>query len=151
MKNAHLLIRRVPYEEPHHLQLEISASNGILVGQTDIYCNASDLAEIGRALKKFPRFVGDQYKHEYGSSDPKDRNYRHFVLRAYTVGSWGQCALQISIDLNQQEPDEGICQFSIEAEPASLNRLGGLLIEFGQLRHRELLWIPNSDECDLFE
>ena len=151
MSNSYLTIRRIPYEEPHLLQLEITASNGIFVGQTDIYCNTSSVAEIGGALKKFPKFVGDEFRHEYGSSDPKDRNYRHFVLRAYTVGSWGKCALQISINQNQHEPDEGICLFSIEAEPASLNRLGDLLIAFSKLQHLELMWVPNSEECALFE
>ena len=139
MSDSYFTIRRIPYEEPHHLQLEIAASNGIFVGQTDIYCNASDLAAIGRALKKFPRFVGDEFKREYGSPNAKDRNYRHFVLRAYTVGSWGKCALQISINCNQSEPDEGVCLFSIAAEAASLNRLGELFIAFGELRHLELM------------
>jgi hypothetical protein len=158
MNNAYLTVRRLPYEEPHHTQLEITASNGVFTGSTDIYCNVSDLSEIGKKLKAFPKTVPDEYKYEYGSSDPAARFYRHFVFRVYTVGSWGKCALQISINQNPSEPEEnqgeqegGVCLFSIPAEPASINRLGDLFITFGKLQHLEFKWVPDSDTNDLYE
>ena len=151
MNSAYLTVRRLPYEEPYDTQLEIIASNGVLYGSTDIYCNVSDLTEIGDALKAFPKSIPDEFKYEYGSSDPAMRFYHHFVLRVYTVGSWGKCALQISINQNQSEPEEGICLFSIPAEAASINRLGDLFVAFGKLQHLEFKWTPNSDDNELYE
>lgn len=142
MNESYLEIRRIPYEEPFHTQLEIAASNGSFFGRTDIYCNVSDLAEIGRALQIFPRSIPAEYKYEYGSNDPDVRFYRHFVLRVYTVGSRGRCALQISINNNESEPEEGTCLFSISAEPASINRLGNLFLEFSKLQNLEFKWFP---------
>ena len=151
MNSAYLIVRRLPYEEPYHTQLEIIASNGVFTGSTDIYCNVSDLSEIGGILQAFPKAIPDEYKYEYGSSDPAARFYRHFVFRAYTVGSWGKCALQVSINQNQSEPEEGICLFSIPAEPSSINRLGDLFVAFAKLQHLEFKWIPNSDENELYD
>jgi len=149
MNHEYLQVRRLPYEEPYHTQLEISASNGVFSGSTDIYCNVSDLAKIGCALQSFPKSIPDEYKYEYGSSDPAARSYCHFVLRVYTVGSWGHSALQISIKENLKEPEERICLFSIRSEPASINRLGDLFVAFSKLQHFEFKWMPNSDENEL--
>lgn len=152
MKNrSYLTVRRYPYEEPHHTQIEVIASNGDFTARTDFYCNVSELAAIGRALQKFPRTIGDEYKFEVGSSDPAARTYHHFVLRAYTIGSAGHCGLQISINQKQPEPDEGISCFSMKVEPASISRLGNLFLSFAELRHLEFRWIPNTDIAELHE
>jgi hypothetical protein len=106
-----LTVRRYPFEEPHNTHLEFLASNGTFTGATDIYCTVSDIAEIGRALKAFPANVGDEYKYEYGSPDPRANWASYFVLRAFTIDRAGRCALQFTINLNRAEPDEGACRF----------------------------------------
>lgn len=146
MTKAYIQIRRRPYEEPYHTQLEVAASNGAFSGFTDIYCGVKELGEIGRALRGFPKKIGDEYRYQYGSEDPSDRCYRYFVLRAYTVGPSGHCALQVIMNTNQKEPDEGICRFSIQAEPASVNRLGEAFEKFEELKHLELRWTPSAVE-----
>ncbi len=151
MNDSYLIVRRVPYEEPHHTQLEIVVSNGAFSGSTDIYCNVSDLADIGRVLQTFPKVVGDEYKYEYGSSDPDSNFYRNFIIRFYAVGSCGSCALQVEINQNQSEPNEGVCRFSLKAEPASINRLGDLFVAFSELQHLEFKWIPNTDFAELYK
>jgi hypothetical protein len=149
MKKAYLHIRRLPYEEPYHTQLAIEASNGIFSGATDIYVGVHELVEIGKALKTFPARIGDEYTFRYGSEEPAANFYRFFMLRAYTVGSRGDCGLQIIMNMNQREPGEGICKFSIRSEPAAVNRLGSALEIFGELRHLELRWAPT--ESGLFK
>ncbi len=139
-----LLIRRLPYEEPYHTQLEFIVSNGLLAVKVDIYCSVRDIADIGNALVTFPKEIGDQYVYEYGSEDPAAKFYRHLRLRAYTVGSVGHCALQFTVNLNQPQPDEGTTQFSLKADPAEINRLGELLVTFSQLKHLELQWSPRE-------
>jgi hypothetical protein len=64
MKAPFLIIRKYPYfEELSEIQLEITASNGMFSGNTDIYCSIEELAEIGTALKVFPVKVIYQYRY----------------------------------------------------------------------------------------
>jgi hypothetical protein len=151
MPRPFLTIQRFPYEEPYHTHIQLTASNGSFGGSVDFYCNVDDFGQIGTALANFPARVGDEYVYERGSEDPADRCYRYVRLRAYTVGRRGDCALQLSMNLNGSEPGEGICRFSIPVEAAALNRLGNLLVRFGELRHLELQWTPAPDGDGLFE
>jgi hypothetical protein len=144
-----LIVRRYPYEEPHHIHLEFVVSNGIFGGATDIYCNVEDLKEMGKALQNFPTEISDEYCYQYGSENPEDRFYRYFLIRVYTTDSVGHCAIQFAINKNSIEPNEGICRFSVQADAASLNRLGVLFEKFHELRHLEFRWSPN--EAELFE
>lgn len=151
MNSAYIIVRRHLYEEPYNTQLEILVSNGSFAGGTDIYCNVSDLREIGKRLLEFPKFIGDEYVYEYGSSDSARRVYRHLILRAYTLDRSGHCALQIEMNLNRDEPEEGACRFSMKCEPNSLVRLGELFIAFERLEHLEFKWVPNTDIAELYE
>jgi len=144
MRSPSLVVRRLPYEEPHHTQLEFTVSNGVFAGSTDIYCRVDEIADIGRSLRAFPSRVGDEYCYEYGSEEPSAKFYRHFVLRAYTIDGVGHSALQFAINLNQAEPEEGVCRFSMPVETASLNHLGELFLLFAELRHLELQWSPTG-------
>ena len=141
-----IVVRRHPYEEPYHIHLEFVVSNGNFGGSTDIYCGVEEIKELGKALQKFPATVGDDYRYEYGSEKPEDRFYRYFLLRAYTTDSVGHCAVQFIINQNSGEPDEGVCRFSIKAEPASINHLGVLFEKFSELRHLEFRWSPDDGE-----
>jgi hypothetical protein len=149
MLASYLIVRRYPYEEPFHIQLEFSASNGLFSGTTDIYCNADDLKKIGDRLKNFPIQVGDEFRYEYGSEDPAQRFHGYFLLRAYTTDSAGHCALQVKMNNNAREPHEGRCTFSIKAEAAAINRLGSLFLTFSRLEHLEFHW--NLEDQELFE
>lgn len=55
MKPIGIELIRYPYEEPYHLNLAFSATNGLFSGYLEYYCNADDLAEIGQALHTFPK------------------------------------------------------------------------------------------------
>lgn len=140
MADPFLTVRRRPYEEPYNTQLEFTVSNGVFGGRVDIYCNVDDLADIGRGLKDFSGKIGDEYRYEYGSESPAKRFYRYFLLRAYARDSLGHCAIQFAMNLNEVEPDEGICKLSIPAELMAINRLGTLFESFGKLQHVELRW-----------
>lgn len=137
-------IQRFAYADPDELHLNVSASNGSFGGAVDVYCNVEDLRLIGTGLEGFPVRVGDEFVHEFGFNS-------HLRLRAYTVGKRGECALQISMDVNGIEPGEGTCRFSIPAEAAALNRLGRLFGRLTQLRHLELQWTPAFESGQLFE
>jgi hypothetical protein len=148
-KSCQIVVRRYPYEEPYHLQIVVSARNEDFSARTDFYCNTDELREIGQALQEFPKRIGDRYEFRYGSDDPADRFYRLVVLGAYTVDSVGHCAIKVKLNQNQGEPDEGICEFSIRADVAAVNRLGALFTEFAELKHLEFQW--NPDESAMYE
>jgi hypothetical protein len=135
-----LIVKRIPYEEPYHVQIDLFASNGRFSARSDFYCSVDNLSEIGAALRSFPKHLGDEYVYVYGSEDPDKKFYRYIKLRAYTVGSAGKCAIQITINTNDAEPEEGRSNFSIQAYPIAINKLGELFSEFSQLRHLEFHW-----------
>lgn len=142
MKTWYIHIRRIPYEEPYHTQLEFRASNGTFTGAMDFYCHVDDLADMAKSLKSFPAKPGDEYVYEYGSDEAGDRTYRYFRLRFYTTDQTGHCAVQFTVDLREEAPDEGVCTFSFRVEPSAIHRLGQLLENFHKLRHLELQWSP---------
>jgi hypothetical protein len=144
-----IIVKRYPYEEPYHTQIEFFVSNGVFSGGTDIYCNVTDLSEIGKALQNFPKNIDDEYIYEYGSEKPEDRFYRHFWLKVYVISLLGRCAIQFHINNNTKEPNEGICRFSIIAEAAEVNNLGKLFEEFSRLNHLEFRW--SQKESELFK
>jgi hypothetical protein len=144
-----IVVKRHPYEEPYHTQIEFIVSNGVFSGSTDIYCNVEDLKEIGKALQNFPNKIGDEYIYKYGSEKSEDRYYRHFWLKVYLIDSLGHCAIQFHINKNAEEPDEGICRFSILADTSAINNLGKLFERFSELKHLEFRWSPKDFE--LFE
>lgn len=148
MKPPFIFIRRCPYEEPYHLNLVISASNGVVSGALEYYCNAKDLVEIGSKLVTFPANVDDSYAYELGSPRPEDRFAFHFSLRAVTLDSVGHCALQLKMNNNRPTPDDVSCSFSICIEPAAINRLGRLFTIFGELKHSELRWSDTGGELE---
>jgi hypothetical protein len=146
MESSYIIVRRNLYEEPYNIHLEVVGSNGIFSGTTDIYMGVHELKEIGDALQTFPAKVPDEYKYEYGSEVVSKKYYRHFWLKVYTIDSAGHCAVQIHINMNQSNPNEGICEFSIKAEASAMNRLGKLFSDFHKLQHLEFRWTPSDGE-----
>ncbi len=146
MTRPYIIIRRFAYEEPHHLNLVIWASNGVFTGSLEYYCNADDLARIGVRLMAFPERSGDVFTYELGSCRPEDRFAFHFLLRASTLDSAGHCALQLTMNNNQPQPNDGACSFSISTEAAAINRLGRLFKGFAELKHTDLRWLETEGE-----
>ena len=101
MKPPFIIIRRHPYEEPYHLNLVISASNGVMCGTLEYYCNAADVGEMGGKLAAFPEKTGDTYLYELGSPRREDRFAFHFAFRVLTLDSAGHCALQFTMNNNR--------------------------------------------------
>jgi hypothetical protein len=48
------------------------------------------------------------------------------------------------MNLNQDEPEEGVCKFSFPVEMSAVNRLGKLFERFSLLLHLELWWTPSD-------
>jgi hypothetical protein len=139
------------YEDDTMLCLQFTANNGRFQGQFLWYCYPNELKEIGNALSTFPKKVPDEYLFELGS--PQDRvNYLYnFALHAYTYDKSGHSALEITIKVNYDKPEEEECRFSIKAEAWAFHRLGEQIIEFSKLKYSLLKWSLNPDNDILLE
>ncbi len=141
-----LRITRHPYEEPHHVNLVVAASNGRQQGEIEIYTNAEDLGVFARELREFPKRKSDTVRWELGSERPEDRFAFYFRLRVFQVAANGRCAIEFRFSNNQEPPRREVVEFSIEALPADLDRLAGLLREFSRLQHSVLEWTVDRGE-----
>ncbi len=139
--DAGLRIVRYPYEEPHHVNLVVTASNGRSTAELEIYANADDLREYGTALQEFPLSATHSVLWELGSEQPEERFAFHFRLKFVVTEMTGQCAVVVRFNNNEPLPDTEISAFCIPTEPARLNRLGQQLLRFGKLEEKELVWI----------
>jgi hypothetical protein len=142
----YIKIERIPYEEPHHLQLKIEASNGRQTASIEIYVDASDLVEVANSLETFPRHASDVFLYEIGSDKVEDRWAYYFRLRAFTFSATGHTALQLCFNNNRDLPYRESAEFCIRSEAAQLNRLGQLFRAFSKLEHETLVW-SQTDGC----
>jgi hypothetical protein len=139
-----LRITRTPYEEPYHLQLLLETSNGRQSASLEIYVNADSIKEMSNALEAFPRHATDAYLFEVGSEREEDRWAYYLRFQAFLTNALGHSALLFRFNNNRELPYRELAEFCIETEPASINRLGGLLKEFSKLQHKTLYWSPDD-------
>jgi hypothetical protein len=137
-------IIRTPYEEPHHIQLEIEASNGSHTAKFQVYVNATVLSEWAKHLEVYPRHNSDVFLFEIGSERSEDRWAYYFRLRVFMIDGSGHCAILLRTNNNQDLPDRELAEFCIRAEPSQINNLGKLFREFSKLKHHELEWWVND-------
>jgi hypothetical protein len=136
-----LKIERIPYEEPHHINLVVTASNGKSNGQIEIYDNADFLNKIADSLEKFPVDSKDEFKWELGSEKPEDRFAFYFLFKVFNYMTEGWIsAIHIRFNNNEKLPFREISDFCIPCEPAGINRLGKLFREFAKLDSKMIIW-----------
>lgn len=138
-------ITRHPYEEPYHVNLVVTASNGRLQGEVELYANATDLSAFGSELRRFPSSKVSVLW-ELGSERPEDRFAFYYRLRAFQVAPNGRCAIEVRFCNNEKPPHRQLTEFSIEALPSDLDRLAALLERFSKLEHRVLEWTVTNGE-----
>ena len=110
----------------------------------DYYDNADSLKKIGETLKNFPRHSNDVFLHEIGSEKPEDRFAYYFRFRVFTTDSRGTSAIQIRFCNNAELPYREVFEFCIQTEPAAINRLGELFLQFAKLEQEYIAW-SNTD------
>ncbi len=141
---GYIKIERIPYEEPHSLQLVWKAANDNVSATFEYYENAESLSAIADHLEQFPRYQDDVFLYEIGSENSEDRWAYYFRFRVFTVDLLGRSAIQIRFSNNRELPYREIVEFCIHAEPASINRLGKLFREFAKLQDDTLIWRVND-------
>lgn len=146
MSEVAIKLTRTPYEEPYHLRLLISASNGRLRGELEFYCHASDLKDLGARMRDYSGNREQEIVYQLGSEKPEDRFAFFLSLRVQAINSRGHCCMSVRLNNNEPFPNRETTEFSIPAVVGDVNRLGALLAEFGDLRHRRLIWRVTSGE-----
>jgi hypothetical protein len=133
-------IIRHPYEEPYQIDLVVTAWNGKLWGEIEIYTNPGELKLIGRELHGFPKGRDDIVLWEIGSEDPLERWAFYFRFRVFIVHPGGLSAVELRFNNNQKPPYQEVSEFCIPAHPSDLDRLAHLLVRFSELKHTTLEW-----------
>lgn len=136
----YIRITRHPYEEPHHLNLVMAASNGHLSGRLEFHLNTTALIEWADAMETFPKHAQQVFLSDVGSERPEDKFGFYLRLGVFAVDSFGRCAIQLRFNNNAELPDREIIEFCIRSEAAQINRLGQLFREFANLNHQVLDW-----------
>lgn len=140
MNNPGLKITRFSHEEPSHLRMVIEASNGNLGGRLEYYCSTKDLHDLGGKMSRFSGEDHEKIIYNLGSEKPEDNVGFFFGVEIADLDSTGHCAMELKMNNNQPFPDTEICEFCIFADPADVNQLGHLFLEFAKLEHRVLKW-----------
>ncbi|MEM7165871.1 MAG: hypothetical protein AAF581_10425 [Planctomycetota bacterium] len=133
-------IKRVPYEEPHRVNLIVEASDGSTSGQLLFYSNASDILEVAKSLDALARQPGEDVTWQLGSMDPAARFAFYFCLRACHAEVPGSCSVELSLRDNVDAPDDPVTKISIATNAIQLQLFASLLAEFGGLEHAVLDW-----------
>jgi len=148
-------ITRHLYEEPYHLNLVIVASNGLAMGSLEFYSNASDLKDIGEALKKFNYKQTSTYLYELGSERSEDNFAHYFCFKVFPTGrGYRSYAIQIRMNNNEKLRNLGWphlhqeSDFCIEVDIDELGKLAQLFIGFSKLEQNRLYWSPEANYLD---
>ncbi len=142
--NSFLNITRHPYEEPHHVNLVVSAGNASTQAEVEIYANASDLKDAAVALTGFPNNNEGKFLWELGSENEQDQFAFYFRLRVFQFSPNGRCGIELRFNNNQKPPDQQIVEFCIEAYPADLDRLGTMFDSFSRLENQKMEWTVHT-------
>jgi len=140
-------ITRHLYEEPHHLNLVIIASNGTAMGSLEFYLNRTDLDEVGENLARFPKHEISNYLYELGSEKPED-NFGHFFKLFAFKRSVLPNDNNRRLDKNAWRHEPQMSEFCLTMTVESLNRLGQSISDFSKLEHQRLYWTAENSILD---
>ena len=118
---AYLEIRKI-WEDDHTIELNISASNGIFSGETQLYTTEESLTEWAEQLAGFPK-SDDQ---EVTFYDGERESYSYSSIRAYTFSGMAKTAMHITLESNvsneYRKEEKAKLEFELFFEPAALDR-----------------------------
>lgn len=139
------LRRTLDDEDPYLANIELFACNRVVSVRNDLIVTCDQLLEMSRALRGFPKQIPDRYDVSLAIVSTSGT----LVFGAYTVGSLGHVAFKVKSGRGWAEPNEAVAEFSIVAEPASVERFSQALATFSKWKHAMLRWTPR--QCELFE
>lgn len=119
-----------------HYQLEVT--NGINSTTQDFYGYADNFKEFANGLLSFPKAVTDKVKYELGEGGERWAYY--ILLDVFCYENNGHSAIHVVINNNGKPPNTNKSEFYIKTVPASLNKLGQLLLDWDPTTENEITW-----------
>ncbi|MDH6267132.1 hypothetical protein M2360_002529 [Rhizobium sp. SG_E_25_P2] len=134
-----LIVRRHPYEEPHHTELEIIASDGEFAGRVRFFTSVETITDLAKGLIAFCDDPNSEFIYR---SDGRGSAFR---MTCRSSNKTGNCALEIDMRADAARPFEGSCLLTLHSDIGAIVKLGARLREFSRLSYEELHWLPNGD------
>lgn len=120
-----------------HFQIELT--NGITSVLIDFYGYSNEFKNFANGLISFPKTIDDTVKYELGNVGERWAYY--ILLNVYCYDNNGHSAIHVIVDNNRKQPYTNKGEFYITTLPASLNKLGQLLIDWNPKTTKEVKWM----------
>jgi hypothetical protein len=120
------------------LQYILELSNNFCKTTIEIYDYDSCFKDFGNSLMNFPLNINDKVCFEIGEDIPSWAYY--LLLKVYCYEMNGNSAIQVVIDNHYKAPFHVRSDFNIISHPASLNKLGKLLIDWNPKEQKQIIW-----------
>lgn len=119
--DAFLEIRRI-WDDEDLVELNISASNGIFRGETQVYTTREEIRKWVKDLRGFPTVDTDEVTFCTG----EEESYAYAYMRSYTFSGMGKSAMWIALESNvateYRKEEKNRIELELRFEPAALDR-----------------------------
>ncbi len=140
MSNS-IKIQRIPYEEPHLLELHWTIHGEETASYFELYDNAKILNNLANALSDFPKHSADNYLYQLGSEKPEDNFSYFFSLNIFMRNHRGHDAgMDVRFVNYQEHADTRTVDFRLYTNAPQLRILGELFEKFSKLESEILFW-----------
>ena len=120
------------------IQYQIEVTNGINSITQDFYGYADNFKDFATRLLSFPNTITDNVKYELGESGER---WAYYILLDVLCHAYnGHSAIHVKVDNNGKPPYTNKSEFYITTVPASLNKLGQLLMVWNPITEKEITW-----------
>lgn len=124
-------------------KFKIEATNGVTSGSLEFWGYLDHFHGFAKGLITFPKTIDDMVVHANGEESPKWHFY--FYLKAFCYERNGASAIHVKINNNRNAPDSNNAEFFITTDPASINKLGQLLLGWDPNEVGQIIWSNKSE------
>ena len=124
-KTQFIKIKQIPYEP--ELNLAIQVSNGLFSGYIEIDTYDSDIRDLAKKLIDYPKTIKDRIDFKIGE---REKWAFYFFLQVYAYDNLGHSIIEFRLDNNKKDFEKESAQFGILCNPADINDLGKILLEW---------------------
>jgi hypothetical protein len=123
-----------------YLGIEIHAANDGFAGTAQIFAALDELLAFAGTIAGFPSGYEDRREYEFGSRDARSAGgFCSFAFRC--LDQRGHIAVDVSLEDNTAV-GRGMAQFSLETEPAAIDRFTESLRAVEKERHGSAVLLP---------
>ena len=120
------------------IQFQIDVTNGTSARSQDFYGYSDNFKEFATGLRSFPKNIKENVKYELGEIGERWAYY--ILLDVFCHESNGYSVVHVVVNNNRKRPYTNKSEFYITTVPASLNKLGQLLLDWNPTTEKEITW-----------